>query len=80
MKDAFFAKKTAETTDAAEAERLLEARLSINNMTEADVAATLETFSVEATVTDNDMTEPMSFNLIVQTDVGTTRDLRAILW
>ena len=77
--DAFFEKKTAKTTDAAESERLLEAHISINNMTQADVAATLETFSVEATVTDNDMTEPMPFNLMVQTDVGTNRDLRAIL-
>ena len=32
--DAFFAKKTTETSDAAEAERLREAHLSINNMTQ----------------------------------------------
>ena len=39
----------------------------------------LKTFCFKATVTGNDMMEPMPFNLIVKTDVGTNRDLSAIL-
>ena len=57
--DAFFSKKTAETTDAAETECLWEVCLSISNMTQWDISVMLKTFCVEVTVTGNDMTEPM---------------------
>ena len=77
--DAFFEKNTAETTDAAEAERLLEAHISINNMAQWDISVMFKTFSVKETMTGNDLTEPVPFNLIIQTDVGPNRDLRAIL-
>ena len=55
----FYAKKTAETTDAAETECLWEVCLSISNMTQWDISVMLKTFCVEVTVTGNDMTEPM---------------------
>ena len=63
--DAFFEKNTAETTDAAEAERLLEAHISINNMAQWDISVMFKTFSVKETMTGNDLTEPVPFNLII---------------